>query len=94
MPAAEPLPAEVNLNCVGKNGQPSSYCKGANERSKGLCQANNKCKWIGKGKPPKSTGYKGKKWTVKKKGYFKKSKLGKKGGKRKKKKKSRKKKRR
>tara|TARA_B100000424_G_C22926000_1_gene492695 strand:+ start:145 stop:1527 length:1383 start_codon:yes stop_codon:yes gene_type:complete len=94
MPAAEPRPAAaVNLNCVGKNGQPSSYCKGANERSKGLCQANNKCKWIGKGKATKSK-YQGKHHTVKKKGYFKKSKLGKKGGKRKKKKKSRKKKRR
>ncbi len=85
MPAAQPRPAAaVNLNCVGKNGQPSSYCKGSNERSKGLCQSNNKCKWIGKGKAPKATGYKGKKWTVKKKGYFKKSKLGKKGGKRRK----------
>ena len=84
MPAAEPRPAAAdNLNCVGKNGKPSSYCKGKNETSKGLCQANSNCKWIGKGKPPKATGYKGKKWTVKKKGYFKKGKLGKKGGKRK-----------
>ncbi len=84
MPAAQPRPAAaVNLNCVGKNGKPSSYCKGKNETSKGLCEANRNCKWIGKGKPPKAKGYKGKKWTVKKKGYFKKGKLGKKGGKRK-----------